>query len=69
LELLQINYHDTNKPELIEVLQTIEGMGLVQLETFYDNFGQLCFNTIKWKGGAEKGSGGRGRKKKEAKNG
>jgi hypothetical protein len=37
-------------------------MGLVQLETFYDNFGQLCFNTIKWKGGAEKGSGGKSKK-------
>ncbi len=49
--LLRSNYRETNKLELSEILETLEGMGAVKLETTIDNFsGGKKILFIEWKG-------------------
>ena len=63
-QLLTINVKDTNRRELTEIMETIEAMGVVKLTRVYRDDIQHI-NTITWHGGADKGSGGKARKKKE----
>lgn len=46
-ELLQINYRDTNKKELTEVLITLEAMNHCKLEKTLDQFGEIKIGRIK----------------------
>jgi hypothetical protein len=49
--LLRANYRETNKLELHEILETLEGMGVVKLDTTIDNFsGGKRILSIEWKG-------------------
>lgn len=49
--LLRANYRETNKVELHEILETLEGMGVVKLDTTIDNFtGGKKITFIEWKG-------------------
>lgn len=60
-DLLAINFRDTNKQELMVVLETIEGMGTITIHKTCDNFGAPKFGRIKWLGGSSTGRGGRRR--------
>jgi hypothetical protein len=49
--LLRANYRETNKLELHEILETLEGMGVVKLDTTIDSFtGGKRITNITWKG-------------------
>ena len=61
-ELLKMNFRQTNKIELTEVLETIEAMGNIKM---YHPKETPRTTMIEWIGGAEKGSGGKPRRKKE----
>jgi hypothetical protein len=51
--LLRANYRETNKVELQEILETLEGMGVVKLDTTVDNFtGGKKILFVHWKGEA-----------------
>jgi hypothetical protein len=65
-DLLMINYHDTNKPELTEVLVTIEGMGRCKMEQTVDSFGGMKIGWIEHIPYAEnvRGGGGKRRERK-----
>lgn len=52
MHLLQMNFRDTNKLELTEVLETIEGMGIVKMNKVYDVMGNLKIKEIEWIGAA-----------------
>jgi len=60
-DLLAINFRDTNKPELMLVLDTIEGMGTVQIGKVIDQFGAPQYQKIKWLGGSSTDQGGKRR--------
>jgi len=53
--LLRANYRETNKVELHEILETLEGMGVVKLDTTIDSFtGGKRITNVTWKGEKEK---------------
>ena len=53
--LLRANYRETNKVELHEILETLEGMGVVKLDTTIDNFsGGKKILFVTWKGEEKK---------------
>ena len=64
-DLLEINFRDTNRPELTLVLETLEGMNHIELlNVTCDAFGQKKIGRIKWIGVTEgKGKGGGGIKR------
>jgi len=64
-DLLEINFRDTNRPELTLVLETLEGMNHIELlNVTCDAFGQKKIGRIKWIGITEgKGKGGGGIKR------
>jgi hypothetical protein len=52
--LLRANYRETNKVELHEILETLEGMGVVKLDTTIDSFsGGKKILYVEWKGEAK----------------
>ena len=60
-DLLAINFRDTNKQELMVVLETIEGMGTISINKTIDQYGQPKYEKIKWLGGSSTHKGGRRR--------
>ncbi|MCW4027937.1 MAG: hypothetical protein NWE76_10710 [Candidatus Bathyarchaeota archaeon] len=66
-DLLMINYHDTNKPELTEVLFTIEGMGRCKMEVNVDSFGHPKIGMIQHIPYARQGKGGKREKERKEK--
>lgn len=58
-ELIKMNLHDLNLPEMIVVLETIEASRVIKIKRHTDSWGKEQIEEVKWIGGAAKGKGGR----------